>query len=659
MSNAWVDKSKVTARSGVPELYVDGKRIPPLWYAMSDIPASRPWNPCSQRGMRNFATCDIDIVCVDTNLHEGWQENNEVDPTFLYKAIEAALQANPRAKVVTRLHVNPPYWWLHRHPEEHIVYYDKDENGQYVPIPTTDAGGYGDRTIARNLPFEIRASMASERWIEDGCAALDSLCRQVKAHPLGEALIGIQVAYGHAGEWHFWTGGSSPLRMDFSRPMQRLFREILREQYQTEEELRRYYGADATFDTAIMASAEEVATRPSFLFPEQHAKLIDTMRTHSHASANAICRFCESIKGAWGEGLLTGAFYGYIFFVAGVTTAHFEVERVLYNPHVDFLAAPSAYTDNKQSGNMNMLRYMAESCRRSGTLMLCEMDQGYRSMDNGQLYVCESEAEYASLMRRNVMETILLGGGVWFYDHRIMPSSIYEKEEYWNNEERLMAIREIQRACQGLLDKPYRKTTDVLLVLDTESRYHSNSDACSFAFIDALGKSGAGFDRLFLCDLERCDLSAYRCILFANCSVVSEATYARIKELAADGEHTLLFIGDFARVVGRQTVGEQGMNALFGGMPADAFAGAPVEGNLGYMSRAVTEPLFYKDLFRRAGAHIYTDGGEVVIADNELVMVHSRDIPETVLHLHSGDCVLKNEKFQTVVYNTYTGEQVL
>ena len=59
MSKARIDGSRVTARGGVAELYIDGVRTPPLLYALSDIPAAKAWQECSQRGIRNFGACGV------------------------------------------------------------------------------------------------------------------------------------------------------------------------------------------------------------------------------------------------------------------------------------------------------------------------------------------------------------------------------------------------------------------------------------------------------------------------------------------------------------------------------------------------------------------------------------------------------------------------
>ena len=79
-----------------------------------------------------------------------------------------------------------------------------------------------------------------------------------------------------------------------------------------------------------------------------------------------------------------------------------------------------------------------------------------------------------------------------------------------------------------------------------------------------------------------------------------------------------------------------------------------MDGNTWVVDREI-----YRKIFEKSGAHIYTDNGEVVIADNEMVMVHCKNTPQTVLHLHCGDVKIQNEKYSTVVYNTFTGEKIL
>ena len=652
MSYAYIDTSDITADGGRPKLYIDGVKTPPVIYALSDIPAAKAWKDCSKRAIRNFGRLGIHIVSVDTNLHEDWTEDGDYEPRALYRNIEAVLAANPDAKVITRLHLNPPYFWLRRYPDEQIRYITerKSDGITYYEEPEkTDSGTYGDRTVGRGLPFEVRASLASERWIVDVCHVLRILCEKVKRHPLGKALIGIQVAAGTAGEWHAYADS------DYSEPMRRLYVEMAREKYKNVNNLCRFYGENADFETLQLPKPWDVAavfsrSKNGILSPEKDARVADFLRAYSCASARAIRRFCACIREAWGGGLLTGAFYGYFFCLGGATAAHFETEAVLSDKNIDFLAAPCAYGDNKKSGHMNMLRYVAESCRLHGKLMFCEMDQGYRSVNRtaGVPYVCESEAEYSSLLKRNIMENILLGHGAWYYDHRLVPSDIYVKEEYWNTPERLRTIGEIQRVCEMLEGEPYVKTTDVLLVVDAESKYVSiGSFGNSFEVIDALGKSGVGFDRLYLTDLKKVNLSRYRCIIFAGCSVVSEDMYDYIRDKVISPTRTVVLMGVFAAVVGIRT------------NTSGAFSDDAAQGRVIVLPDAVTDPRVYRKIFSDAGARVYTDGGEVVVADRGLVMVHSRDVPESTFHLPAGDITVGNEPFETAVYRRQDGKRIL
>jgi hypothetical protein len=634
MSKAWVDSSEVSSLGGAAKLIIDGVNTAPLWYALSDIPAAKAWMECSQRGVANFSLQGINVVCVDTNIHMDWSEDGVYEPRALIRDIEAVLQANPNALIVTRLHLNPPYWWLRKNRTELVGYTKKeckDGTWEYSVPPLTDTGEYGDRTIARfHLPFEMRASIGSEKWIDDTCDVLRQLCQKLQVHPLGKHLIGIQVAYGHCGEWHMWAGS------DYGEAMQRAFVRMLKQSY-TPDELSRYYGEGTCAEEINMATKREIDEAFSepgrILTMDRDARIIDSLRVFSYASAEAIQRLCKCIKESW-HGMLTGAFYGYFFSTAGADAAHSETAKLYQDENIDFLAAPCAYGNNKISGNMNMLRCVAESCRLSGKLMLSEMDQGYKAVnwDSPEgAYLCQSEAEYAAIMKRNIVENLLLGCGAWFYDHRFVPSSIYEKEEYWATPERLATVRALRDFATALLARPRVKSTDVLLVVDAEYCYRTRTVSTDFELIDALGKSGVGFDRLFLTDIDKCELARYRCVIFADCVTLGKRRYRRALDLLVKNKIKTVLLGTTPKLLCNADV----------------------------MEAPVCDPKEWREIFKSAGAHIYTDGGEVVVADGGMVMVHCKEIPQTVLHLPCGDVCIKNEKFSTVVYDCQSGDRLL
>lgn len=652
MSFAYVDTKDVCRAGGRARLYVDGCEIPPLWYALSDIPAARTWNPCSRRGIRNFAKAGIDVVCIDTNLHECWREDGSIDVEPFVRHLRAAAEENPRVRVVARLHINAPYHWLRQHREECIVFYARREDDTYERMEATDHGGYGDRTIARPYPAELRASPASEVFLRDTSAKLAALCHALKAHPLAaEHLNGIQIAYGTCGEWHMWGDYEGGTREgDYSEPMQRLFRRVVRERHPTLEQLRRHYGERAEYETVTMSPPEErlryIRTVHSLLSPAEDARIADTLCTLSRAMADAIITTCTAVREAWGEGLLVGTFYAYFFLVGAAYSAHFEPHRVLTCPAIDFVAAPSAYYLNKLPGNLNMVRYVAESCRLHGKLFIIEMDQGYVSWDlvTHSPHSCNSAEEYVAILRRNVLENLMLGHGAWYYDHRLPSRSIYEKDEYWADPRWLAAIADIQGIARKMLTRDYKKTTDVLVVVDTETRYYTAEDPCPFPLFDAISKCGVGFDRLYLRDLPLVDLSRYRAVLFLSCRVMSDEMRAFIRECVMTDGRAVLLIGGFAEATSERLTPEA--CADFDALAADIHVMSPEE---------VTADRL-RQILRVAGVHVYTDGGEAVIADGGLVLVHTLDTPTTVLHLSKGDITLQNGACSTHLIDVETGE---
>ena len=266
------------------------------------------------------------------------------------------------------------------------------------------------------------------------------------------------------------------------------------------------------------------------------------------------------------------------------------------------------------------------------------------------------------------MENILLGHGAWYYDHRLPTVDCYTKQEYWNTPERLETIKQIQLACEKLQEKPYRKTTDVLLVVDAETRYYIRHDDCPLPFINAIGKCGVGFDRLFLEDIEKCDISRYKCVMFINCRVMEKKTYEYIKNTVMSGDRTVVFVNDFAKVVEKESF-QNGVEKIVGLSILEENTEYVLDDCLVYRiieekeyvdaNYLVIDAGVYRKIFEKSGAHIYADNGEVVIADNEMVMLHSKGVPHTTLHLHCGDIEIENGKYNTVVYNTFTGEKIL
>ena len=662
--------AEIKQENGYPALFIDGKRTAPLMYALTDHPLGRPNTEFGRKNLPHFYNIGVNIVSVCSSIEKDWKEDGSYDAAHPITCIKEVKQLHPNAKIHFRLNLTPPYWWMRKYPKELIKYYGVD---------SVDTGA-GRNVTEKDKTKEIRASFVSERWIRDVNKVLKQFCQALKASGFSEEVVSVQVAYGAYGEWHMYGKyyGDDAYEGDYSQPMLRFFRKYLKKKYKTEQSLEKAWGEKVRFETAELATPSmrhQLQDNNTYRYPEYCMRAIDSLKCFQLSAPWAISKFAKTLKQAWGEGLLVGTFYGYYFGCGDVFSRMLEPHLLLNDKNIDFLAAPNAYTANKFSGNAAFLRYCAESVRLNGKLFLSEMDQGYKAYFNyrgkGNVYLCENNQEYNALVKRNVMENVLRGMGAWYFDHN-HPEDFYKSEKigYWDDPERLQALQEIQDFTEKIpvIREKYSPCADVLVVFDTESVYYygvgggeqdKNNTYNHFDFADALAKSGVAYDIIWLYDLQKCDLSKYKCVLFVSCDAMRKKEYEYIRKTVMGGGRTVAFICNNGYILDNKTA-VSNMTKLYGEEIKDGYYETERDDyRLVTVSGYQYKPSFYRELFRKSGAHIYTDNDEVLCVANDLVMLHCKEKPVTTLHLKSGDITIENEKYTTKVYDNLTGQRLL
>lgn len=662
--------AEIKHENGYPALYIDGERTAPLMYALTDRPLGTPQSEFAQKNIPYFYDLGINLISVCTSIDRDWKEDGTYDAAHPIDCIKTVKKLHPNAKLHFRLNLTPPYWWMRKYPEELIKYYG---------IVSADTGR-GKTATEKDKTNEIRASFVSERWIRDVKSVLKQFAKALKESGLDKELYSVQLAYGGYGEWHLYGRyyGVGAYESDYSAPMLRFFRKYLKKKYKTVDALCRAWGENVTFDTAQLATPDmrhALRDNNTYRYPEYSMHAIDSLKCLQLGAPYAISKFAKTLKQAWGEGLLVGAFYGYYFACGDVFGRMLEPHLLFKDKNIDFLAAPNAYTANKRSGNAAFLRYCAESVRLNGKLFWNEMDQGFKSYScyrgEGDTYLCENNEEYNSLMKRNVLENVLRGMGAWFFDHN-HPEDFDKPEKigYWDDPERLAAIAEVRAFVQKIptLRPSYRSSADVLVVFDTESVYYygiydgmqdKHNTYNHFDFADALEKSGAAYDMIWLYDLCKCDLSQYKCVLFVSCDAMRKKEYEYIRKTVMGGGRTVAFMCNNGYILDNQT-SLSNMTKLYGHALKDGYLETERDDcRVITVSEYQYKPSFYRELFKKSGAHIYTENEEVVCVANDLVMVHCKDKPVTTLHLKCGDVTVENGKYSTKVFDNLTGQKLL
>lgn len=685
-----------------PELYIDGTPVAPVVYALSDFPGAKSNTVYAQKNIKAFGEEGVNIVALDTELRFGWRKGVPFEPALLIAEITDALEANPNARFLIRLHVNPPYWWLKDHPDQCVIY--RTEEGDMEGI---DRGEDYVRLIRTDNHKEYRASVASKVFLKETCENIKAFLKALEDTPEGEALLGIQPAYGVNGEWH-------PFGCDVSQPMKDYFRDYLKETYQTEEKLQAAWNdREVTFETAqlhpeVFAPGEDYSMRDS----RYSQRITDSQRALQKATAEAIIAFCRAGKAA-APHILCGSFYGYYLGLNGITmpmNGHLGMD-LIYSARdaIDFLAGPSAYAENRKSNGVPMQRTFLESHRLNGLLWLTEMDQAPVGTERFVGGDPEKYNETLSVLRRNTLIPLLGGEGFWFYDHRLVPnttvdgkintyaSSIYHKKGWWDNPDLMNEIGKLRSFAEKVRKRAYSKQADTLIVYDTDSFYY-RATACDggYRILEPLSRAGISYDQIYLQDLDKCRMESYRCVIFTNCFALTECQRAEIRKLTAG--KTVVYM-NCTGYSDKNSLSEENVTAAVGmrlkrreaekirlpdgtewDIPeemlpvfevvedgADVWArfedggvAAACKGSTVYIATTFLTKEFAERIRETANLHRWCDSDDPVFTGFGYALINCHKAGERNLLLPNGEKIpVKTDDFATYVYDIESGERVI
>lgn len=697
--------SIVDSRDGSVALYIDGQKTPPVLLGLSDIPGSSTNTAYAQKTIRQFADAGVNLICADSDLHLGWFKQSPFEWEPIQEEIAAAILANPNVGVILRLHVNPPYFWMRDNPEECVLYADKEGVGHEG---IDDGESY--RTIRMDANKHLRVSLASEKWLQEAGERLRILCENIWDTEEGRALVGIQVACGKNGEWHQWGA-------DCSRPMERRFRRLLREEYGTVEALREAWGdPSVTFENArFNPSPEQDADEGNFRHPVKSRAIMDAQKAVQIAVPEAILHFCRIIKESFGRPILTGAFYGYYMGTGGDLLSpiegHLYPDLIYQNRHlVDFLCAPAPYRRNRQFTHAPMQRGLLESNRLRNVLWLTEMDVhpvGTDDFIGGDLNRMD---ETIAKLRRDVMLPILAGQGVWYYDHRVVfrqrvcknpyCSSLFRKFGWWDNPRLLAEIDMMQKLTRRALEKPYKSEADVLFVYVPDTEYsvahYVQKEEKECMIHDAVSHAGVCYDVIYDNELAVCELDRYKCVFFPNAYALSPEKREKLRALT-EGKTRVWFYADgfsdgrtlsdesISATVGLHVVRTDKTDCAYSSEDGERIEDADVSPNFAiddekaevlarfdsgrvaaarkgddvYFALPMLDIANAKKILKASGAHIYTGSGETVLGGGGMLMLCSPTGGARTLTLRSGkEISVVLPPMTTAIFDSESGERL-
>lgn len=511
----------VREHNGAPTLHVNGRPV----YGMAMMPEPYASDDLIHLSCRDFAAAGVDIqseilwswMTPRDGCHGWWPGEGEYDFARIDRRIRAMITANPRALIFPRVKLNPPGWWLEAHPDELAV----------------DAEGRGGR----------QASLASELWADTYERMLRDMIRHMEASDYAPHIIGYHPAGGIASEWFWWMSTSITASVqDFSPAAVTSWRSWLAARYGGDvEALRRVWGdAGATFETAAPPSPREVnATHHGvFRHPVEGRKAMDYRRFLSDMVSRNIIRSCRIVKEETGGRKIAGVFYGYSMYTTNMDGFQ-GLEAVLSSPHVDFLAAPTAY-DQRRGGQVggHISAYTA-SYRLHNKLYWDEVDTRTHLYPGQEAYRTDTLDETLAVLQRAVGYSLTKGTSLWWF--LLAGNATFHQAEVMDE------IARLRGACEEALGRSRAPVAEVAVFADEDNMHFAPGDA-SFRrtllrdTLDELERMGAPHDMYLLPDIADPRLPDYKLYIFLNAFRVDERLREAIREKAGRDGATAVWV---------------------------------------------------------------------------------------------------------------------
>ncbi len=420
-------------------------------------------------------------------------------------------------------------------------------------------------------------------------------------------LIGIHVASGFTEEWFYHPKqyhDENPVRLEE-------FRKWLRSEYSDNTIALRnaWNNQSVTFKSAQLANISESGERREWRDATEEQNYIDTYRFQAEVLVENIAYFSKIVKEKSNGNLLTGAFYGYHYFVTDPRRGHGALAKLLECQYLDYLSSPNAY--NRvigedwppmaaiQSVQLHGKLWLAENdTRTSITTLLKNRSQGIAPQgqyENG-VWLGPKEMETSvSFLWKNAGRMLAYGYGGWWFD----------MWGGWFSDPALLdVIEKTQKFHTEFLPQNKNKMlSQVCVIVDEELSFWDASYGRLTNKILAnsysLAKTGAPYDLFLRTDLDNISPTQYKVVWLMGILKLRKDEILKIEKwrqqgitvLWTDGYETKTYYKD-----GKDFITDKKINWT---------------------------DLELKDIWKKAGVHLYIETDDVLYIGNNWLCIHT------------------------------------
>lgn len=393
------------------------------------------------------------------------------------------------------------------------------------------------------------------------------------------------------------------------------------------------FGEDVPPESALKKAAFENVIYD----PATESDKIQYWRFHNEVIADAVLHFAKIARPKIGRNKELGVFFGYYMVSDNklVSFGHLDYERVFASPDIDFFISPGTYNDRMIGGGSGP-QLVLGTAERYGKRYLHEIDHRTHTVGGGGKDGWKTQAEDEAGLKREAAFALVNHTSLWWFD---MWGGWYKEPAT----QRL--IGELKKVSDAYVNDRSPSVAEALLIADPQSAYYVNekmphASAMARGFRDKLNKTGTSFDVYSFNDLTAIDLSRYKVVFLPATLLITPERAELLKKTILVGGRTVVWCYapgicdgktlDPARV--KQWTGceykTQGPTTVAMGGWTSVYA---------FEYKTMT-PHALKDILRKAGVHLYTDGPEPVYANRRLLAIHTKDGGEKKISLPV-DCV--------------------
>jgi beta-galactosidase len=596
--DAQIPEVKITMVNGNPELFINSGKIPPVMtFVNTGVLKSYE---ISERQIR-YAAQYGDIHLHQINFGLPITAEGKFDFESMKSSLDLVRKGDPKGFAIIRLHVGGNY-------KSHGGYTDDDRVK------------FSDGTVSDVI------SIASDKMIENAARMIRAAVEFSLQNPeYGKIIAGYFPSAGNTGEWFQFEYREHGV--DVSGVNTNKFRRWLVKKYNNNKSLQTSWRMkDVNFDNAQIPSdelgSEKVNGNERKLFDRPFdQRIMDYLDYYNEMTADRLIYLAKVIKEATNGKSLAGFFYGYIFDLWESKSGHYNLEKVLRCPEIDFLASPISYR-SRNEGEIGGSMSLTESVQGHGKLWFDECD--YRSPTRtaeGRSFGADFMPYVKTLdglreiFRRQIGFQMIRGNGCWPMD--LMGLGWYDDTDFW---------KQIK-----LLDELYLKyekirppsSPEVALVMDEEGlalAADNNFNIWMLEWLrDELYTAGVNFGIYMREDIEKGFAPDAKLYIIAGAFRLQQESVNNLAKVLHQKGKTTAWVYSFgitpeAEVKKLLSESLNGSKQIF------------------YQSNVMKADTI-RSLAKSAGANVFVSGGyDACMANDNLLVLHTLSEGERTIH---------------------------